>query len=52
MFDERLERVQVLVTADMHEDAKREAKKRGVSASAIYREWIEKGRKRKWHLKA
>jgi hypothetical protein len=47
LYDERLERIQMLVTRDMHDEAKREAKKRGVSVSTIYREWIEKGRKRR-----
>lgn len=42
-----LERVQVLVLADQHEAAKSEAAKRGVSISEVYRDWIDKGRKRK-----
>jgi hypothetical protein len=46
-FAERLERVQILVTKDQRDAAEREAKRQGVSISEIYREWIEKGRKRK-----
>lgn len=46
-YGERLERVQIMVTKDMHEMAQREAERRGISISEIYREWIKKGRKRK-----
>jgi hypothetical protein len=44
---EALERIQVLVFAEQHEAAKDEAAKRGVSISEVYRDWIEKGRKRR-----
>lgn len=46
-FDSPLERVQILVTKEMREDAERQAKRQGVSLSEIYRQWIEKGRSRK-----
>jgi hypothetical protein len=46
-FDDRLERVQILVTKEMREDAERQAKRHGVSISEIYRQWIDKGRSRK-----
>ena len=42
-----LERVQVLVHAEQHAAAKSESEKRKISISEVYREWIEKGRKRR-----
>jgi len=44
---EALERIQVLVFPEQHEAAKAEASRRGVSISEVYRDWIEKGRKRR-----
>jgi hypothetical protein len=44
---EALERIQVLVLHEQHEAAKGEAAKRGISISEVYRDWIDKGRKRK-----
>ena len=44
---EALERIQVLVLREQHEAATKEARKREVSISEIYRDWIDKGRKRK-----
>jgi hypothetical protein len=44
---EALERIQVLVHAEQHAAAKSESEKRKISISEVYREWIEKGRKRK-----
>lgn len=46
-FTERLERIQILVTKDIRESAEHESQRRGISISEVYREWIEKGRKRK-----
>jgi hypothetical protein len=46
-FGERLERVQILVTKEIRETAESESQRRGISISEVYREWIEKGRKRK-----
>ena len=42
-----LERIQLLVEREQHEAAKVESERRGVSLSEVYRDWIEKGRKRK-----
>jgi hypothetical protein len=42
-----LERIQLLVFPEQHEAAKDESERRGVSISEVYRDWIEKGRKRK-----
>jgi len=44
---EAIERIQILVLPEQHEAAKAEASKRGVSISEVYRDWIEKGRKRR-----
>lgn len=44
---ESLERIQLLVEREQHEAAKSESDRRGVSISEVYRDWIEKGRKRK-----
>lgn len=46
-YDRPLKRVQLLVFENDHDAAQAEADKRGASISEIYREWIEKGRKRR-----
>lgn len=46
-YDEPLDRIQVLVFHRQRIEAQAEAEKRGVSISEVYREWIDKGRKRK-----
>lgn len=45
LLGEDLYRQEILVTADMRDAAVEEAERRGVSASAVYRDWIDKGRK-------
>lgn len=45
-YDEPLDRVQMLVFRSQRSDAEAEAKKRGVTISEVYREWLEVGRKR------
>lgn len=45
MLGEDLYRQEILVTADVRDAAVEEAERRGVSASAVYREWIDRGRK-------
>lgn len=44
-YDEPLERAQVLVFRSQRLDAEAEAKKRGISISEVYREWMDRGRK-------
>jgi hypothetical protein len=45
-YDEPLDRVQVLVFRRQRLDAEAEAGKRGVSISEVYRDWMDKGKKR------
>ncbi len=47
LYADRLERIQVLVTRDQREAAEKEADKRGVSVSQVYRDWMDRGRKAK-----
>jgi len=47
LLGEDLFRQEILVTAEVRDMAAEEAVRRGVSASAVYREWIDKGRKAK-----
>lgn len=44
-YDDPLERVQILVMKDQRRAAEREAARRAVSISEVYRGWIDKGRK-------
>jgi hypothetical protein len=44
---ESLERIQLLVLKEQNDAAKAESLKRGISISEVFRDWIEKGRKRK-----
>lgn len=46
-YDEPLDRVQVLIFRSQREAAEAEAEKRDVTVSEVYRDWIERGRKRK-----
>lgn len=39
-----LERVQVLVTRELRREAEKQASKRGVSISQVYRDWMEAGK--------
>ena len=47
MLGEDLYRQEILVTAEVRDAAAAEAEARGISASAVYRDWIERGRKAK-----
>lgn len=44
---ERVVPVQLMVLSEQHAAAKSESEKRKISISEVYREWIEKGRKRR-----
>lgn len=44
-YGEPLVRIQVLVRPDQRKAAEKEATKRGVSVSEVYRDWIDAGRK-------
>lgn len=43
-YDEPLDRVQVLVFRSVRREAEAEARRRGVSISEVYREWMDAGR--------
>lgn len=47
LYSDRLERIQLLVTRQHRQAAEKEAAKRGVSVSQVYRDWMDKGRRAK-----